>query len=490
MKNLLIICSLALICGVLQAQVTVSHGNSVAYQINKDAETSSFSTDANHYFIFNKTVAATHMYSMLVSDRAGNVNKVDEIAIKNGVFNNAFYIYKILGVGKKAVVLVQHLDKNGGKNTLLLRTMDNSGAVSETEIEAASLDYKKMMNPGDWYVYVTPDHNHLAIVGRQPLEKDQPDKFTFAFFDSDLKKINSGEFTFPLRDKKMRNIDFYASDKGDLYLVNNDYEKGAWAPEVFRLSVSNTTVTSSTILLTEPQKIFNYVGAVTKEGNLVIGGYYHENKKISIGETAAKGTWIYDSGQNNSVKTSPLDNPIENLTARSIFFNGNTAFLVGEQYKEDKTSVPTPPGGTPTFNYNYTYDYKDMVVTGYDAANWNKKFNVVLNRNWTGRNYNDDLPAVFGILNGKFTAVYNDEYTKYFPKATSYSNTKLPVLVSVTNDGLMEEPVNYETIFRATDYSGFTLMPKFSSNEISNDFLILGYNRRDNYILGHVFKAK
>jgi hypothetical protein len=160
------------------------------------------------------------------------------------------------------------------------------------------------------------------------------------------------------------------------------------------------------------------------------------------------------------VKTFAFDKPIAGLTARSIVYNGDTFFLVGEQYKAEKEA---PPAGTSALSMeeNYRYEHGDIMVTGFsnDGA---KKFDITVSRNrWSAHNFDSEFMVASGVINNKLAVIFNDQYGKYFDERY-YKNYKLPVAVSITNNGLMEAPVHFEKELNVK-VATYTLMPLFFS---------------------------
>lgn len=470
-KITLITLAAFVLCLTAKTQKIAASGSPVKADIKKTADkVYSFSTGNDLFFVSKKFEGTMNTYHLLVCNQTGDITHSGEAKINNGVFNNFYEIHGIEGIGTKNIVLVEHHHKEAGKNTLLVRTMDNKGVISDAETEVGALEFKKMMNPGIWRSYITPDQQHLAVIGELPKEKEQPFKYKFYFLGSDLKQTKSGEFSLPLDDRKAGKFSFYASDNGDIYIVKEVYEKSIMFPIIYK--VSSSVVSDNPIILSEPGKVFNYTAAFSPSGDFVLAGYYHESKSISVTGTTAKGTWVYDSGKGKEVKTHPLDNPTENLMAQKLIFNGNTAFLIGEQYSETK-DMTSPPGVMP-MKFTYTYNHKEITVTGFDIASWDKKFSSSLLRNWTSRESDLNTSPAYGLMNGKLTFIYNDEYRKYFPNMSA--NYKLPVLITVTNDGLTGDPVKFDKEFQPSISTTFDLLTKLNYVNKGNEFLILSEN--------------
>lgn len=71
-------------------------------------------------------------------------------------------------------------------------------------------------------------------------------------------------------------------------------------------------------------------------------------------------------------------------------------------------------------------------------------------REFTAVDYSAHLFSGYFIYNSRLTAIYNDDYDKYRPDNRCRA---IPVLVQITNDGLMkargpfEKPLNFDNIF-------------------------------------------
>jgi len=80
-----------------------------------------------------------------------------------------------------------------------------------------------------------------------------------------------------------------------------------------------------------------------------------------------------------------------------------------------------------------------------------------------------------GIINNKLALVFNDQYGKYFDDKY-HKNYKLPVEVSITNDGLMESPVLFAKELDVI-VSSYTLYPQFFNDDSGQLMLLSGNNQ-------------
>jgi hypothetical protein len=77
-----------------------------------------------------------------------------------------------------------------------------------------------------------------------------------------------------------------------------------------------------------------------------------------------------------------------------------------------------------------------------------------MTRNFAAKNFTADLTPATGFVNSKFTILFNDELRKYVKDASTY---KVPVMNTITKEGLLEQPIHYEKEFRSTS-SGFVAL--------------------------------
>jgi hypothetical protein len=173
---------------------------------------------------------------------------------------------------------------------------------------------------------------------------------------------------------------------------------------------------------------------------------------------------MFNSSKTNEVKTFNFDKRITNATARSLVLNGDTWFLAGEQYKAESSA------GGPEATYNYTHG--DIIVTGFTADGSTKKFDLSIAREWTAKDFDQDLTVAAGIINNKLAVVFNDQYGKYIDDPY-HKNLKLPVAVMISNAGAMDAPVTFAKELDVT-ISSYTLYPQFFNNDPGHLMILSG----------------
>lgn len=465
---------------VTQAQkITITKGrDQVPNKRVNGSQEFSFVSNENNYFFTSYTNHGLRTFYLQSFDKNGASLVNNELSVEVGVFNNSYSIDEIAGFNNKVYALVEHLDKPAGKNTLTAREIEGSGNVSTSETELMSFAFEKTMNSGFNYSSVSPDGNTLAVVGELPYNKEMPAQFKIATYTKDLKKIKEGEIKFPGENTKNKSISVITANDGTVYLIRKGMtKKGEITLAAYQWqSDAPTEVKEYIIELTPPNQVFNYTYAISKNDELIISGLSYERKTLTVGETKAIGGFYFTNKgkKENLFKTFNLDAPVDNLTARKILTNGNTIFLVAEQYKEQRITPPASAAGSMSnFDFNYDYTHKSEFVIALDNEG-TKKFQLEVAKDFMARDYDKQYYSAYYICNDKLTIIYNDQTRKHVKGYESYYSSEIPVLVQITNDGLMQSPLVFKDDLKLEQYYG--LFPAMSNQVAANKIALLMKN--------------
>lgn len=436
----------------------------------------SFASNGTSYFFTKYWEQAVIQYYLESYDASGVSLAETKLEINVGVFNNSYSIDDVIGFGSNAYALVEHMDKPSGKNSLSARIISSSGKVSETEVELMSFPFEKTMNSGFNFAAVSEDNKTLAVVGELPYVKDQSAKYKVALFNTDLKEISTSEITIPGEDTKNKSMSILVANDGTVYFVKKTTSKiGELILTAYQYSPSGSKeVKEYTMELTAPLYFDTYTCSVNQNNELIIAGTYYKRQTVTVGEKMTQGIFYFtNKGKSEKVlKSFALDQPVENLTARKILLNGNTIFLATEQFKEEKITPPASAAGSAaSFDYSYNYIHKNEYVIAMDTDG-NKKFELNLGKDFTARDFDKQYYSAYFICNEKFTVVYND-LTKKYTEESGY-NYLMPVLVQITNDGLMQSPVTFMDKLKLP--SGFVLHPGTAVQTAPNSLTMLMKN--------------
>ncbi|HEY0055628.1 MAG TPA: hypothetical protein VGB63_09750 [Pedobacter sp.] len=465
------------------SQIKVSHSVPQEFKlIDKKTENATYTTENADYFILkNMNMSVNFGQRIVVADKSGKITAAKELKFNPGTFNNSLEIISMGVVKNTLAAFVTNHNKGEGKNTLSIRTIDEKGDFSSTDISVGQIPFLKLTNPGDWYINVTPDKKHVAVVGQLPHEKNKADQFVYYFLDENFKQISTGQFSFPSVLQNIGITELLASDKGDFHLLSQEYDKSYLYPVIYQAKINSTETNIVPVKIEDPGlKNIGYKSVMNTKGEVVLAGYTQAKKTLSSGNSIS-GTWNFNSSKPAEVKTEPFEKPIENLVPSSLLLNGNTYYLIGEQYTKSRETPTSQQVLAREENFNFTYG--DIVVIAFDEGGL-KKFQIPLSRNLSARNVYQDLAIATGILNNKLTLIYNDQYNKYVNSGNEYKYVKLPVATSITNDGLMEQPSAYSKEFDVLNTS-YKLYPLFNST--SNNRMVL-LSADDSNIKAAVFK--
>lgn len=443
-------------------QIKVVTGkNSPQFVATKQPDFTAYSTAGNDYFIIGKTVSFQNINTLITADKNGSIVTSKEISVDMGMSNNSVDVVNLVVLGNRSLIFLQNKNKAALKNQLVAKAVDVNGNIANDAVAVASMDFLKPSNGGRWYTCVTPDQKHIAIIGVSPHVKDAADVVNYYILDENLKETGKGQFSFAGNTKQLSFENFRASEKGDFYLMGFDQDKSYTYPIVYKFSVGGTPMIIPVMIADPTLKNMSYTSALNPEGDLIIAGYTQKKATFSAGEPTNNGTWLFNSSKPNEVKTFKTEGAIQNITARNIIFNGDTFYLIGEEYKreqERKTGTVSPQELS---DPNYTYTHGVINVTAF-SQDGGRKFEIPIIRKMVSNNFNQELMVGTGVINNKLALIYNDQYDKYFEdKYREFTRLKVPVAVLITNDGLMEAPVQFskELDIKASTY---ILLPQYT----------------------------
>jgi hypothetical protein len=234
------------------------------------------------------------------------------------------------------------------------------------------------------------------------------------------------------------------ANDGSVYIIKRTMNKiGEIVLAAYQVDMKTGTAKEYTIELTAPSYIYTYETALSANNELIIAGTYYNRTTVTVGEKKANGIFLFTNKnkQEKVMSNFPLDTPVDNLTARKILVNGNTIYLAAEQFKEERIDPPASTAGTSAaFDYHYTLIHKNEYVIGMDLDG-KRKFELNLSKDFSVRDIDHQHLSAYFISNGKFTLIYNDQRQKYTTE--SGYNYLIPVLVQITNDGLMQPGIPF-----------------------------------------------
>lgn len=431
--------------------VVQTFGEKTKANLIKGGNALNFTANGDNYFFIRKYEQANMNYYLESYNSTGGSAIQTKLEINPGVFNNSFSIDDVISLGNNAYTLVEHLDKPSGKCSLHARMLHQSGKIAEDGVELMSYSFEKTMNSGFNDAAVSPDNNRLVVVGQLPFVKGQSAALKIAVYDKYLKKISESDVSIPGEDTKNKNIKVAVANDGTVYLIKETKTRSGEIALAVYQNNGSSELKEYALGMNDPYQFYTYVYTVNPSNELIISGTYYERKTISAGEKKAIGIFYFTNKeqQENLFKSFPLDSPVDNLTAQKVLVNGNTIFLTTEQYKEERIAPPAGTTGAAAVDYNYNYSHKNEYIIAMDTDG-NKKFELTLGKDLKAQNFDLQLQSSFFISNNKLTIFYNDQADKY---PNSGYRSLIPVIVQITNDGLMQSPIVFTEKLKLPNYS-------------------------------------
>lgn len=473
-KSFLILSLSALSLGAFAQEVTYRLGGQIDLpQTKKTTEQFNFVANGTSYFVSYYFDAGLRHYHMDAFDASGQNTMSTDLKYAGGVLNNSWDIHSVFGIGGKPYAMVEYIDKPAGLISLKAHAISSTGEVSPTGVQLMQYPFEKTMNSGNNEVCVSPDGMKIAVISTLPFDKAVEGKLKVSVFDGSLKAISEGEVTIPGENTKNKRITGNVANDGTVYITDmRTTSKEGKILHVFQYDASSSKMVNDyDVKVDAGNRIDTYASGVNDKGEFFICGTYFIFKNLVVGYQKMDGLFYFTNpGKGEGMfKMIPLDAPVESLVARKIVFGTNTLFLAVEQMREEKIA---PTSGTASsFDYTYVYHHGKEGVIGIDSEG-NKKFELYMDQEFKATNNDQLFQSAYYLVNGKFTMVYNDLYSKYRAENESLSMSYMPLLVQVTEDGLMTAPFQLREKSFTNGY--FQLVPTYGLQPQRNElgFLI------------------
>lgn len=478
MKKIILINALLCLQTIVVAQENVqitSKGETLLFQ-KKDGEVNSFMAGGKTYLFTDYYESPNRKYHMECFDEKGLVYGETELLEPIGVSTDFYNIREFVGLGDHAYAFLEHLQKDAGKATLVLRKVNPIGAIEKEEIAVMEYPFEKTLNSGLSYACTSPDQEKLGVVALLPYEKGLSAKIKVAVYDRDLKLIKAGEFTIPGEDSKNKRIVVEIANDGTVFVTKHETVKDrgivltvfSWDATTGALKATNECGLSA------ENRIENYVQAVNDANELVIAGVYYEFKNLVVGEQLYDGVFYFSTNGalDPIMKSEVMVKKVPNLESKKLIFNGNTAFFGASVLKKVRIDPPASAAGTPAaLDYNYQYAHGDEFVFGFSMENGALIFEKTFEQSFSATNFHQQFEAGYMILNGEFTIIYNDLGSKYMdPKLMTYKPI-VSVMVHISEEGRVSQP------FIMTDEmlvpKNYLLFPCFALKQSENEIIMI-----------------
>jgi len=408
------------------------------------------------YLLVNKMPPASGSFAPSVTAEYFNAQN-ERVYKKNVTVEVMEDFVNVVLLNNKAYLLKSLFTKESGVNTLYAVPISSSGNYEDAKA-IATIPAEKLSARGLFHASCSEDDSKLIIVSEPNFTKDQNEKITLSLFNDKLETIWKKEETFPYLWTRAVYNKPYVNNAGMVYLLKKTDMKGEGITySVF--SYDGTKMKEYKMELDGNKKAASLVSDLSKDGDLLVGGYYTEDAKVKIGfGTAFHGAFVFQTdGKNGSWKIKSIS-PFEkrkDITARKIISYKGNIIITGEITYTNSSARPKDPNIPASeqdpFARDYSYSHLDIMVDGFDA-NGKSIYQQSVKKSNSSKNDYARWNSFFGeIMNDKLYLIFMDDKTRYDEKKKwiIFGNVpKIPVfaIVDPTNGTLTpSKPIeNYE----------------------------------------------
>lgn len=310
--------------------------------------------------------------------------------------------------GDKLVMLKSGYEK--GANSIFAYPIAANGerGASQLLTEIAS---EKAMNSGFFQTHASDDGSKIVVLSEYPFEKNGKEKAKITVFDSKLARLWEKEIELPFESKRSTYNDIYVNNNGTAFLLKKVLGKKSMdTTTVFTFTGNGAKMNQQTIRLGENGNMSTWKPMFTEKGDLVLAGYYYENKNVGVNVEDVIGTfYMRVSGTEGAItvlKTANFPKRQGLKVKRLIPQADNSLLLVSEVQYENKTVVP---GSNPTApQYTYEYSSGDIFIDKLNSDG-SMAWEYRINRDLKSANDGGRLFSTFVFISdSKINVLYND----------------------------------------------------------------------------------
>jgi len=162
-------------------------------------------------------------YSMLIYD--ANLKFLKETLFKKknckeGNCIDRHFGYKTTLFFQDRILVLFETFETSTKNRLLLcQAFDLKGDFVGELTLIDNIPASKKSNSGAFRVEHSKDKTKFVVIQTAPYDKKADQQFIFKVYDSNLKNLSNAKVDLPYKDKNTRVINYYLSNKGDVYML-------------------------------------------------------------------------------------------------------------------------------------------------------------------------------------------------------------------------------------------------------------------------------
>ena len=341
------------------------------------------------FVLLRKEREATGVYNYWIESYDTNLKlkEINKVPFSQGVMGNSYDIEEIKVANGTIYAFVSHWDKAAAENTISVKTLSESGEMTDLA-NLDAVDALKMGNRGLYDFSFSDDGSKLLLLSTLPFEKNTNEKVRLSCFDvPSMKILWSHNEELAWASGRAANNDIAVDNKGRAYMFKRIWEKPAWHYNVYTTNESGTWETHRVLMNRE---VVDYKFTFDNNNEFLIYATFSED--ASAFEKRPHGYLFlkFDADQKikdiheklwapevieNIAGSSALKNPakayLSNYGLKDVLFrtDGDVLILL-EQMSEEKDGIP----GTQPVQYSYTFKYGNFLAVCLNGANGEMKW--------------------------------------------------------------------------------------------------------------------
>lgn len=333
--------------------------------------------------------------------------------------------------------------KDDKKTYVYAHKMDDHGTIADDKKELLSIAAEKVMNQGNFKLSTSANRKYAVILSELPFVKETKEKIMVTLVDDKLNTVYSKEFELPYDSRRGPVNHVVVADNGTVHVIKKaEVSKMPDLLTVFSVSKDGQTIKENPLKFMDPMKYADHIYKLMPNGDILLGGYYTEDGKVSLGGTKLRGTFmmkISSAGDQQMLQLSAFEKAITYMKLRNLMVAGDGRICMAtEGYTESKNSNM---GANNEVITTKEYDQGGIRLYFFDDKGNLKKQDEIGKSNKSVDDGGQSGTFYSALIGNRIMIVYNDFQTKHDGKdyklliPPALVNVKTPVFVTSDLDG-------------------------------------------------------
>jgi len=314
--------------------------------------------------------------------------------------------------GPDYVVFLDDYDSKSKLNQLYTLTVNIDTGVKSTPVVVTDMPGRS----STYDIQQSPNKQFYAVIKSHSRDKKVNEKINIVLLDKNFKLIKETTYSTQYLNKLPGLDTFCVSDNGSVYIVKEiDIAKQKPFKTLLFWDGKSDTMTETSLKFDNDYQIYAFKGHFSGNDFYLHGLYTRIGSKgvqMYGGSVPAAGVYAAKftaTGEKAYIEANDTGE-IPGLHLKDFVFDGMKTWLFADNLFTFKNLKPTPPGGTPSSEYDYSYSNDQIVFGKIDnetgKLEWHKKIAYdeakTLNDNGTYLSY------LYFLKDNQLSILYND----------------------------------------------------------------------------------